>query len=153
MAKKNFSKAQNQSWFRGFLFGLKKSKKKTKDVKNRFNSKRKSYKKTKKSSLKNSAVLSKKERDKDLLNEIKYYRTRNLGVLYRDGKYYDTNFIDRPVEITKKQIKDLRSEYDWFNQKSDLQVANDFVHHMRRKYGVFDKKTGKFIGLLSEVKI
>ena len=79
-----------------------------------------------------------------------HYRKNNLGALSYNGKIYDTNFKGEPYELTKETIKDLREEYDFDGKLSDLEVANRFVRRMRRKYGVFNKKTNEFEGMLSE---
>lgn len=84
-----------------------------------------------------------------LMDEIKNCRKRNLGALYRNGKYYDTNFVDKPVVITKEKLKHLHHEYDPDGTASDGDVADRFVRHMRRKYGVFDTK-GNFLHMLGE---
>lgn len=77
------------------------------------------------------------------------YRKRNLGALFYDGKYYDTNFKGNPIEITKAEIQDLRKSYDFDNNLSDMDVADHYVKHMRRKFGVFDSNN-KFLGMLGE---
>lgn len=104
----------------------------------------KKYYKKKKSK---KSKLSKKP---SLMDYHKRYRERNLGALLFNGKIYDTNFKDGPHEITKKDIADLRSEYDPHGRMSDIEVADNYVRHMRRKYGTYDKKTGKWLGLLSD---
>ena len=45
----------------------------------------------------------------------------------------------------------LHKEYDYDGKRSDLQVAQSYVTHMRRKYGVFNKE-GKFLHMLGEDK-
>lgn len=123
--KNKFSVAEKQSYKRGFLAGLLSAKGKKK---------KKTSANTKKSAL---------------LDKIKMYRKRNLGVLYYNGKYYDTNFIDKPHEIPKSFIKDLHKEYDFDGKRSDIEVADSYVRHMRRKYGSFDLE-GNFLGMLGE---
>ena len=88
-------------------------------------------------------------KDNALLQQIKRYRDRNLGVLFYNGKYYDTNFINKPVEITRNEIKELRREYDVDGKRRDIEIADMFVRHMRRKYGTFDKN-GNFLGMLGD---
>ena len=126
------TKAEKKAFKQGLMAGLKKKKN------SRGISKNKKYNKVpKKSSLRE---LHKK------------YRDRNLGALEYNGKIYDTNFKDGPHEITKEDIEMLRSEYDIHGKMSDKEVADSYVRHMRRKYGVEDAKTGKWLGLLSDVK-
>ena len=131
--KKFNSKAEKKAFKMGLFAGLfgKKTKRKNKQ-------KNITMKKTYKTNHSNG-----------LLDDIKRYRDRNLGVLYRNGKYYDTNFIDKPVEITKDELRNLHEEYDWDGKRSDIEVADDYVRHMRSKFGVFDKN-GKFLHMLSE---
>ena len=83
--KKTYSAAEKKSYKRGFFAGLFSAKKK-------------------KSSSKYNKSKSKKH-TRTLMEDIKYYRAHNLGVLYRDGKYYDTNFIDKPHELEKSFVK------------------------------------------------
>ena len=71
------------------------------------------------------------------------------GSTYVNGKFWDTNF-EEPVEITKKEIAKLRSEYDFNGKMSDRQIVDAYVRHMRHKYGVFDSKTGEFLHLIGE---
>lgn len=129
--KKTYSAAEKKSYKRGFFAGLFSAKKK-------------------KSSSKYNKSKSKKH-TRTLMEDIKYYRAHNLGVLYRDGKYYDTNFIDKPHELEKSFVKELHSEYDVDNKRSDREVADMFVRHMRRKYGVYDKDDN-FLHMLGEEK-
>ena len=131
--KKTYSAAEKKSYKRGFLAGLFSAKKKTK------------------SSSKYNKKSKQKKHTRTLMQDIKYYRDHNLGVLYRDGKYYDTNFIDEPTELDKSFVKKLHSEYDVDNKRSDREVADMFVRHMRRKYGVFDRD-GNFLHMLGEEK-
>ncbi len=88
-------------------------------------------------------------KNETLLDKIKRYRKSNLGVLYHNGKYYDTNFIDKPHEISKSFVKELHREYDVDGKRSDVEVADAYVRHMRRKYGTFSKD-GEFLGMLGE---
>ena len=127
--KRSYSTAEKKSWKRGFLAGL-------------FSNKNATSVKT---------APKKKTNSSSLLDKIKMYRQKNLGVLYHNGKYYDTNFIDKPVEITKSELKNLHKEYNYDGKRSDLQVAQSYVTHMRRKYGVFNKE-GKFLHMLGEDK-
>lgn len=88
-----------------------------------------------------------------LMDYHKKYRERNLGALSYNGKIYDTNFKKGPVEISKSEIKELRKEYQPKGVRmTDLEVADAYVRHMRRKFGVTDAKTGKWLGLLSDVE-
>lgn len=119
-----YSVREKQSFKRGFLAGLFSSKKK-------------------------KTIKKKNSGNKGLLDKIKFYRDRNLGVLYHNGKFYDTNFVDRPHELDKKFVKELHSEYDVDGKRSDIEVADMFVRHMRRKYGSFDSD-GNFKGMLGE---
>ena len=90
---------------------------------------------------------------KDLINYHNRYRKRNLGALVFDGKIYDTNFKSGPIEITPQEIRELRREYQPEGVvMSDVEVADAYVKHMRRKFGVTDHKTGRFLGMISEVK-
>lgn len=124
---KKYSLDEKQAWKSGFFVGL------------FSNKKRKSVK-----------VKSKKKTNSiSLLDEIKLHRQKNLGVLYHNGKYYDTNFIDKPTEISKSLVKDLHKEYDFDGKRSDIEVADSYVRHMRHKYGVFDKD-GKFLHMMGE---
>lgn len=127
-----YSKKETESYKKGFLAGFFKGKK------NRAKKTRRSYVKSKKN--------SKKEK---LLEFSENYRKGNLGALYFDGKIYDTNFEGNPVEITKADIQELRKEYDQKGQLSDMEVANQYVKHMRRKYGVFNRD-GRFLHMISE---
>lgn len=126
--KRNYSTAEKKSYKRGFFAGLFAKKR----IKNR-----------------NINKISNKEKSSSLLDTIKMYRKRNLGVLYHNGKYYDTNFIDKPHEIKKSFIKELHSEYDFDHKRSDLEVCDSYIRHMRHKYGVFDKD-GKFLHMMGE---
>ncbi len=130
MARKFSTKSEKRAFRMGLFAGLsrKKSKKSRSNGRNNVNT------------------------SNSLLDDIKNYRNRNLGVLYYNGKYYDTNFIDKPVEITKSEIKKLRSSYDPEGKLRDIDVADRYVHHMRHKYGVYDKKTGRFLHMLGEDK-
>ena len=137
MAKKrNYSANERKSYKAGFFAGLFSAKKKKKNTNSNYKSKKQK---------KNNP----KKHTRTLMEEIKYYRAHNLGVLYRDGKYYDTNFIDEPTELEKSFVKKLHSEYDMDNKRSDHEVADMFVRHMRRKYGVYDKD-GNFLHMLGE---
>ena len=136
MAKKNkkrYSSAENKAYRRGFFAGLFSIKKKKTGASNK---KAVTVKKSKK-----TRTLTKAE----LAEEAKWARKNGIGAIYRNGKYWDTNFKE-PKEISKKDIEDMREEY--FGG-SDEQVANRYVLHMRRKYGVFDKNDN-FLHLLSE---
>lgn len=139
--KKAYSREQRESWKRGFLFGLSRNKEKH----NYFKNKNVQFKKSKSSQLNKNG-----NKQSSLLDSIKRYRERNLGALVHNGKYYDTNFIDRPHEITKETIEDARQEmFEGENVPDDV-VADQYVRYMRRKYGVFDGKTGKFLGLIGK---
>lgn len=122
---RSYTKKERYIWLRGFFAGLRRSPvvKKTR----------------KKKSSKRSFLLEK----------IKAYRDKNWGALYHNGKYYDTNFINSPVEISKQELKDLRSEYDFTNSKTDKEVADSFVFRSRRKYGTFDDN-GNLISMPSD---
>lgn len=136
----NYSKKERNSYEKGFWAGFFQSKKKAK------------RKTSSSSSTKRKAARPKKTRKNkraELLEYSEDYRKRNLGVLFYDGKYYDTNFKGEPVEITKAEIQNLRKEYDFNNNLSDMEVADRYVKHMRRKYGVFNSN-GKFLGMLGE---
>ena len=124
---KSYGSSEKKSFWKGFFAGL-------------FKGKQKKITKTSK-----KKVIKRRT----LLEDIKYHRDHNLGVLYRNGKYYDTNFIDKPHEIDKDFVKELHSEYDLENKRSDLEVADMYVRHMRHKYGSFDKN-GRFLGMLGE---
>ena len=72
-----------------------------------------------------------------------------LGSTYVNGKFYDTNF-KKPVEITRKQIAELRSSYENIGERAtDKQIVDRYVNHMRNKYGVFDRR-GNFLGMLGD---
>ena len=130
---RKYSASEKKSYKAGFFAGLFSAKKK-------------------KSGKKKSVTKKKQKHTRTLMQDIKYYRDHNLGVLYRDGKYYDTNFIDKPVEITKSEIAELHQEYSFGKKRRDIDVANDYVRHMRRKFGVFSKETGEFLHMLGEDK-
>ena len=121
-----YSASERRSYRNGFLAGLFAFKKK-KAPKRKSNAKKES-----------------------LLEKIKRYRKHNLGVLYHNGRYYDTNFIDKPHEISKNFVKELHSEYDFDGKRSDIEVADAYVRHMRRKCGTFSRETGEFLGMLGE---
>lgn len=136
----NYSKKERNSYKKGFWAGFFQSKKKGKRKSNKsFSTKRKVVRPKK----------SKKNKRAELLEYSEDYRKRNLGALFYDGKYYDTNFKGDPVEITKAELQDLRKSYDFDNNLSDMEVADRYVKHMRRKYGVFDSNN-KFLGMLGE---
>ena len=125
-----FTKKEKAAFRQGLLAGLSKRKK------------RKS----------NKVKSNKKSQKSELMEYHRRYRERNLGALLFNGKIYDNNFKDGPREITKKEIQDMRSEYVPDGAKwSDLDVADAYVRDMRRKCGVYDK-TGKWLGLLTDVK-
>ena len=135
-SSKRYSASEKKSYKRGFFAGLFTAKKRRKkNVK--YKKKANTYKRPK--------------RSRSLLDEIKYYRAHNLGVLYRNGKYYDTNFIDKPHELERSFVKELHSEYDFDNKRSDRDVADMLVRPMRRKYGVYNKD-GSFSHMLGEDK-
>ena len=99
-----------------------------------------------------SAKPAKKEKfSKDFLAQCEEHRKKNLGAIVYNGKIYDTNFKGKPTEITKNELKEMRREYVSSSERNvpDIEVADRFVKHMRRKYGTFDKK-GNFIGLLGD---
>lgn len=105
----------------------------------------------KKKKVNSNKKQAKKHNNSAKLKEMhKRYRDRNLGALQFNGKIYDTNFKDGPVEITKDEIKKLRPEYDIHNQMSDIEVADCYVRHMRKKYGMFERGTGKWLGLMGD---
>lgn len=79
----------------------------------------------------------------------KDYRENNLGALVYNGKIYDTNFKDGPREISKETLKELHEEYDFPGTATDFEVADQYVRHMRSKYGQYDK-SGKWLGLLGD---
>ena len=133
--KKKYSMSEKQAYKNGFFAGLFTAKKKK--TKSNVNYKKK------------STNPKRSKHSRSLMEDIKYYRAHNLGVLYRDGKYYDTNFIDEPTVLEKSFVKQLHSEYDVDNKRSDREVADMFVRHMRRKYGVYDKD-GNFLHMLGE---
>ncbi|MBQ7906800.1 MAG: hypothetical protein IJ309_02370 [Clostridia bacterium] len=86
-----------------------------------------------------------------LLDMHKLYREQDLGALEWNGKLYDTNFKDGPHEITKEDLIQLREEYDSNGNLSDYEVADKYVRHMRRKFGVFDRETDEWLGLGTDV--
>ena len=88
---------------------------------------------------------------KDFLAQCEVYRKKGLGAISYKGRIYDTNFKGKPVEITKDELKQMRLEYVGAGERnvSDMEVADRFVKHMRRKYGTFDKNDN-FIGLLGD---
>ena len=131
---RKYSASEKKSYKAGFFAGLFSAKKK------------------KTTSKKKSGSKKKQKHTRTLMQDIKYYRDHNLGVLYRGGKYYDTNFIDKPVEITKSEIAELHKEYSFGKKRRDIDVADDYVRHMRRKFGVFSKETGEFLHMLGEDK-
>ena len=133
--KKSFSSAEKKSYKRGFFAGL-------------FSAKSKSNIKKKTNNKKSKKTYDPKK-DKGLMDSLKRYRDRNLGVLIYKGKYYDTNFIDKPVEITKSQIQELHKEYNHDGKRDDIDVADSYVKHMRRKFGIFDRE-GNFIKMIGE---
>ncbi len=135
--KRSYSAAEKQSWRSGFYTGLFSAKKKKPS--------------NRKKTINNKSTPKSKINSTSLLDKIKIYRRRNLGVLYHNGKYYDTNFIDKPHEISKSLIKDLHEEYNFDGKRSDIEVADSYVRHMRRKYGVFSEE-GKFLHMLGEDK-
>ena len=137
MAKKFYSASEKKSFKAGFFAGLFKGKKK---------------KNTSKYKKKKPWNKRPQKHTRTLMQDIKYYRDHNLGVLYRDGKYYDTNFIDKPVEITKSEIAELHKEYSFGTKRRDIDVADSYVRHMRRKFGVFSKETGEFLHMIGEDK-
>lgn len=76
-------------------------------------------------------------------------KPRYLGPTCVNGEYWDTNF-KKPYKFTKDEIRELHEAYDFEGKKrSDAEVVNSFVLHMRRKYGTYDED-GKFLGLLSD---
>ena len=117
------NKIDMKSWKRGFFAGLFKSK---------------NVKKSKNKQSKN-----------ELLELSERYRTRGLGALQYKGKIYDTNFKGKPTLLTKDFLRKIRPDYG--PELSDLEVADRYVKHMRRKYGTFDKD-GRFLGLLGKNK-
>lgn len=138
----NYSKKERTSYKKGFWAGFFSSKKKGKRKTNRsFPTKRKAVHPKK----------SKKDKRAELLEYSEDYRKRNLGALFYDGKYYDTNFKGDPIEITKAELQDLHKSYDSDNNLSDMEVADRYVKHMRRKFGVFDSND-KFLCMTSEEK-
>ena len=106
--------------------------------------------KNKKSNKSVSKKAAKSKTDSKLLELHKRYRERNLGALLYKGKIYDTNFKDGPHEIDRETLKKLHEEYDMSGTRTDIEVADSYVYHMRRKFGVFDGKTGKWLGLLGD---
>lgn len=103
--------------------------------------------------IKKKGVKPKKTIKPSLMSEHKRHREHNLGALVHNGKIYDTNFKKGPVEITKSEIKELRKEYQPQGVRmTDKEVADAYVRHMRRKFGVTDGKTGMWLGLISDVK-
>lgn len=123
MAKKRqFSKAERKSFFAGLFAGLNRGNKTTAKKKSEQVRKKKKF-----------TVMS---------------GPRYLGPTCVNGKFYDTNWRE-PVEITKAQIKELRSEYDIEGKRTDAEVVSMFVHHMRRKYGVYDANDN-FLYMLHE---
>ena len=133
--KGSYSTNEKKSWKRGFFAGLYLGKKKKSSNGKKFTN--------------NKTTPKTKSNSTSLLDKIKLYRQRNLGVLYHNGKYYDTNFIDKPHEISKSLIKDLHEDYNFDGKRSDIEVADSYVRHMRRKYGVFNKE-GKFLHMIGE---
>lgn len=126
-----FSSKEKKAFKRGLFLGL-------------------SRNKTKSASKKTNNVSKNRSKQQELLRDIKVYRQRNLGALERNGKIYDTNFVDRPVELSKKELREMRSDYFPDNPNaSDMDVADSFVRHMRTKFGVFDKD-GKFLHMLGD---
>ncbi len=125
-SRKNYSALERKSYRKGFLAGLFASKKKSR--RNSSNSKR------------------------TLASEHKRYREHNLGALLFNGKLYDTNFKDGPHEISKDDLAWMHKEYGFDRKLTDKEAADAYVRHMRRKYGAFDKKTGKWLGLLSDLE-
>ena len=123
------TKAEKNAFKRGLFVGLFKSKEKT----------------TKKA-IKPNKNLSKQNKNQELLEMSERYRSRGLGALLFKGKIYDTNHKGKPVEITKEQIAEMREDY---GGGRDIDVADRYVYHMRRKFGVFDSK-GKFLHLIGE---
>ncbi|MBE6536888.1 MAG: hypothetical protein E7673_02935 [Ruminococcaceae bacterium] len=130
--KNAYNSSEKKAYKRGFFAGLFLSKKNKST--------------TKRSSNKNGGK-------RELMDAHRRYRERNLGALVHNGKIYDTNFKKGPVEITKSEIKELRKEYQPEGVRmTDVEVADAYVRHMRRKFGVTDGKTGKWLGLLGDVE-
>lgn len=73
---------------------------------------------------------------------------RYLGSTFVNGKFYDTNF-KKPVEISKSLIKQLHEQYDVYGNSTDKEVVDRYVMHMRRKFGVFDRR-GNFLYMLGD---
>lgn len=123
--KQKYSSVEKSIWKKGFFAGLfAKKRKKQPDVK------------TKSS----NNVLHSLAED---------YRKSGLGAMKYHGKIYDVNHKGNPSLITQDDIKDLRVEYGMGREYSDLDVAEKYTQHMRRKFGVFDKN-GKFLHLMGE---
>ncbi len=120
--RKQYSAAEKKSFFAGLFAGLCRNKK---------------------NSTKGQNGKARKKRKFTVPNGPTY-----LGRTYVNGKFYDTNW-KTPVEITKEQIKDLRSEYDFDGKRTDAEIVDSFVHHMRRKYGTYDENDN-FIGMLGD---
>ena len=105
-----------------------------------------SQKKTTKKAIKSNKNLSKQNKNQELLEMSERYRSRGLGALLFNGKIYDTNRRGKPVEITKEELAEMRENY---GGGRDIDVADRYVYHMRRKFGVFDNK-GRFLHLIGE---
>ncbi len=71
------------------------------------------------------------------------------GPTYVDGKFYDTNF-KKPRPLSRELVNNLHKEYDFSGHDSDKVVVDRYVLHMRKKYGTFDRKSGKFLGLIDD---
>ena len=133
MAKNKYNSQEKSIWKKGFFAGLfSAKKKKTKPVSS-----------TKKQSIK------KKGGNSVLLSLAEDCRTAGLGAMTYNGKIYDVNFKGKPSLITKSQIADMRVEYGMGSKYSDIDVAERYTQHMRRKFGVFDEND-KFLHMLSE---
>lgn len=135
VAKKQYSAAERKSFFAGLFAGLNKSKKKP------------STKTKYPASAPNKSVKGKQTKFPKRRYTVPNGPTY-LGRTFVNGKFYDTNWKE-PVEITKEQIKAFRGDYDIEGKCSDAEVVDMFVHHMRRKYGVYDKN-GNFLYMLGD---
>lgn len=76
-------------------------------------------------------------------------KPRYLGPSFVNGKFYDTNF-KKPVPITKSDLEFIRKEYNSDGRRTDAQMVDAYLSHMRRKFGFFEPGTGKFLGLMGD---
>ena len=69
-----------------------------------------------------------------------------LGPTFVNGKFYDTNF-KKPGLIKTSALKGIMEQYG--EGATEKQAVDRYVHHMRRKYGVFDENN-RFLQIMGD---